>query len=131
MAGRLDGRVALVTGGGGEIGGAISRVFAAEGAKVAIADLEPAKADAVANAIVASGGQAHALKVDVADEASAKAAVAGTIAAFGKLTTLVNVAATITPDGTVETLSLAQWNEALAVNLTGSFVMCKFGVPEL
>jgi NAD(P)-dependent dehydrogenase (short-subunit alcohol dehydrogenase family) len=131
MAGRLEGRVALVTGGGGEIGGAISRVFAAEGAAVAIADLEPAKAEAVANAIVASGGRAHALKVDVADEASAKAAVAGAIAAFGKLTTLVNVAATITPDGTVETLTLAQWNEALAVNLTGSFVMCKFGVPEL
>ena len=131
MTGRLDGRVALVTGGGGEIGGAISRVFAAEGAKVAIADLEPAKAEAVANAIVASGGSAHGLKVDVSDEASAREAVANTIKTFGRLTTLVNVAATITPDGTVETLTLAQWNEALAVNLTGSFVMCKFGVPEL
>ena len=131
MTGRLDGRVALVTGGGGEIGGAISRVFAAEGAEVAIADLEPAKAEAVANAIVASGGSAHGLKVDVSDEASAREAVANTIKAFGRLTTLVNVAATITPDGTVETLTLAQWNEALAVNLTGSFVMCKFGVPEL
>jgi NAD(P)-dependent dehydrogenase (short-subunit alcohol dehydrogenase family) len=131
MTGRLDGRVALVTGGGGEIGGAISRVFAAEGAEVAIADLEPAKAEAVANAIVASGGSARGLKVDVSDEASAREAVANTIKTFGKLTTLVNVAATITPDGTVETLTLAQWNEALAVNLTGSFVMCKFGVPEL
>ncbi len=128
---RLAGRVALITGGGGEIGGAISRRFAAEGAAVAVADIDPAKSEAVARAIRDAGGRAHALVVDVADEASAKAAVLGTIAAFGKLTTLVNVAAAITPDGTVETLSLAQWNTAIGVNLTGAFVMCKFGVPEL
>jgi NAD(P)-dependent dehydrogenase (short-subunit alcohol dehydrogenase family) len=129
--GRLTKRVALVTGGGGEIGGAICRRFAAEGAAVAVADLDPAKSEAVARAIVDSGGRAQALKVDVTDEASAKAAVERTIAGFGRLTTLVNVAATVTPDGTVETLSLDDWNKALAVNLTGAFVMCKFGVPEL
>jgi NAD(P)-dependent dehydrogenase (short-subunit alcohol dehydrogenase family) len=128
---RLAQRVALVTGGGGEIGGAICRRFAAEGAAVAVADLDPAKSEAVARAIVDSGGRAQALKVDVTDEASAKAAVERTIAGFGRLTTLVNVAATVTPDGTVETLSLDDWNKALAVNLTGAFVMCKFGVPEL
>jgi len=126
---RLAGRVALVAGGGGEIGGAISRLFAAEGAAVAVADLDPAKSEAVARTI--SGGRAHALAVDVADEASAKSTVAGAIAAFGKLTTMVNVAATITPDGTVETLSLKQWNDAIGVNLTGAFLMCKFAVPEL
>jgi 2-hydroxycyclohexanecarboxyl-CoA dehydrogenase len=56
---RLNGRIALVTGGGGEIGGAISRLFAAEGAEVAVADLELAKAEAVARAIGASGGRAR------------------------------------------------------------------------
>jgi NAD(P)-dependent dehydrogenase (short-subunit alcohol dehydrogenase family) len=131
MAGRLDGRVALVTGGGGEIGGAISRLFAAEGAEVAIGDLDPAKAESVARGIVNNGGHAHALQVDVANEASAELAVSRAIAAFGKLTTLVNVAATVTPDGTVETLTLTQWNEAIGVNLTGAFLMCKFGVPEM
>jgi NAD(P)-dependent dehydrogenase (short-subunit alcohol dehydrogenase family) len=129
--GRLTKRVALVTGGGGEIGGAICRRFAAEGAEVAVADLDPAKSEAVARAITESGGRAQGFKVDVTDEASAKAAVERTIAGFGRLTTLVNVAATVTPDGTVETLSLDDWNKALAVNLTGAFVMCKFGVPEL
>jgi NAD(P)-dependent dehydrogenase (short-subunit alcohol dehydrogenase family) len=128
---RLAGRVALVTGGGGEIGGAISRRFAAEGAAVAVADIEPAKADAVAHAILDGGGRAHALAADVANEASAEAAVAATVKTFGKLTTLVNVAATVTPDGTVETLSLAQWNDAIGVNLTGAFLMCKFAVPQL
>src|SRR5215813_3863695 len=129
--GRLAQRVALVTGGGGEIGGAICRRFAAEGAEVAIADLDQAKSEAVARAIGGSGGRALALQVDVADEASAKDAVERTIATFGRLTTLVNVAATVTPDGTVETLSLDDWNKAIAVNLTGAFLMCKFGVPEL
>src|SRR5258708_7685595 len=129
--GRLAQRVALVTGGGGEIGGAICRRFAAEGAEVAIADLDPAKSEAVARAIAGSGGPALALEVDVADEASAKDAVERTVASFGRLTTLVNVAATVTPDGTVETLSLDDWNKAIAVNLTGAFVMCKYAVPAL
>ena len=129
--GRLAQRVALVTGGGGEIGGAICRRFAAEGAEVAIADLDPAKSEAVARAIADSGGRALALPVDVADEASAKDAVERTVARFGRLTTLVNVAATVTPDGTVETLSLDDWNKAIAVNLTGAFVMCKYAVSAL
>lgn len=130
-AGRLAQRVALVTGGGGEIGGAICRRFAAEGAEVAVADLDPAKSEAVARAIAVSGGSAQALQVDVADEASAKHAVERTLGRFGRLTTLVNVAATVTPDGTVETLSLDDWNKAISVNLTGAFVMCKYAVPEL
>jgi NAD(P)-dependent dehydrogenase (short-subunit alcohol dehydrogenase family) len=130
-AGRLGQRVALVTGGGGEIGGAICRRFADEGAEVAVADLVHDKSEAVARAIAASGGRVLPLHVDVTSEASAKDAVARTIAQFGKLTTLVNVAATITPDGTVETLSLADWNDAIAVNLTGAFIMCKYAVPEL
>src|SRR5689334_14381045 len=113
MPGRLEGRVALITGGGGEIGGAIARRFAAEGAAVAIGDLEPAKAEATASAVVKAGGRASGFAVDVANEASAAEAVKRAVAAFGRLTTLVNVAATVTPDGTVETLSLAQWNEAI------------------
>jgi NAD(P)-dependent dehydrogenase (short-subunit alcohol dehydrogenase family) len=128
---RLKGRVALISGGGGEIGGAISRLFAAEGAEVAVADLDRAKAEAVGWAIGNSGGRALAVAVDVSDEASAREAVARTVGHFGKLTTLVNVAATVTPDGSVETLTLDQWNKAIAVNLTGAFLMCKFGVPEL
>src|SRR5579863_8556426 len=57
--GRLAGRVALVSGGGGEIGGAIARLFAREGAQVAVADLDPDKAETVARAILDRGGQAR------------------------------------------------------------------------
>lgn len=128
MPGRLEGKVALITGGGGEIGSAIARRFAAEGAEVAVADLELAKASETAKAI---GGRAQGFAVDVSSEPSAKEAVARTIAAFGKLTTLVNVAAAVTPDGTAETLPLAEWNKAIGVNLTGAFLMCKFAVPEM
>jgi NAD(P)-dependent dehydrogenase (short-subunit alcohol dehydrogenase family) len=91
----------------------------------------PAKAEATARAIAEGGGRACALQVDVADETSAKAAVAGTMAAFGRLTTLVNVAAAVTPDGTVETLPLEEWNRAIGVNLTGAFLMCKYAVPQM
>src|ERR1700688_344935 len=101
--GRLVGRVAFIAGGGGEIGAAIARRFAAEGAAVAVGDLDSAKAEAVAHAIAESGGKAHAIAVDVASEPSAKAAVERSVAVFGKLTTMVNVAAIATPDGTVET----------------------------
>jgi NAD(P)-dependent dehydrogenase (short-subunit alcohol dehydrogenase family) len=129
--GRMAERVALITGGGGEIGGAIARRFAEEGARVAIGDLDPDKAATVARTVAESGGAAKALAVDVCAEKSAQAAVAETIDAFGKLTTLVNCAAAVTPDGTVETLTLEQWNHAIAVNLTGAFLMCKYAVPQM
>lgn len=131
MAGRMSGQVALITGGGGEIGTAIAMRFAAEGAQVTIGDLDPAKAEVTAQKVRDAGGQASAIGVDVSKPESCEKAVAAAVDAFGKLTTLVNVAATVTPDGTVETLSLEQWNNALGVNLTGAFLMCKYGVPQM
>ena len=131
MAGELTGRVALITGGGGEIGGAIARRFAEAGASVAVADIRRDAAEVVAGEIVAAGGQAVAVRTNVAVEEDAERAVRHAVEAFGKLTALVNVAAAVTPDGTVETLTLDEWHEALAVNLTGAFLMCKYAVPEI
>ena len=128
---RLAGHVALITGGGGEIGTAIALRYASEGASIAVADLEPSKAEETARKVVEAGGKAIGLGVDVSDPESCAAAVAGAMEAFGKITTLVNVAATVTPDGTVETLSLEQWNKAIGVNLTGAFLMCKYAVPHM
>ena len=127
----LKGRVALITGGGGEIGGAIARVFAAEGASVALADIRGDAAEKLAAEIAKSGGKAFAISANVADARDAERAVQDTARHFGKLTTLVNVAAAVTPDGTVETLSLEDWNKTFAVNLTAVFLMCKYAVPEI
>lgn len=129
--GRLAGRVALVTGGGGEIGGAIAKRFAAEGAKLVIADINAVNAEATAAAIRAAGGEAVAQVTDVSKPEEAQLAVAKAVSSFGSLRILVSVAAAVTPDGTCETLDLADWNKALAVNLTGPFLMAKHAVPEL
>ena len=132
MAGRLlSGRVAIVTGGGGEIGAAIARLFAQEDADIVVADLRLEAAEEVASSIRASGASARAVACDVSSPQEAEACVGQALAAFGKVTTLVNVAATVTPDGTVETLSFDEWNNALAVNLTGAFLMCKYAVPAI
>lgn len=128
---RLSDAVALLTGGGGEIGSAIARRFAAEGAVVAVADIDPAKAAAAAAAIEAQGGRAIGLPVDVAETASAHRCVEQVVRTFGRLTTLVNVAAAVTPDGTAETLPLEEWEKALRINLTGAFIMCKHAIPEI
>jgi NAD(P)-dependent dehydrogenase (short-subunit alcohol dehydrogenase family) len=131
MMGRMNGHMALITGGGGEIGTAIALRLASEGAHVTVADLDLAQAKATAQKVIAAGGRAAATGVDVSKPESCEAAVEAAMAAFGKLTTLVNVAATVTPDGTVETLSLEQWNAAIGVNLTGAFLMCKYAVPKM
>jgi NAD(P)-dependent dehydrogenase (short-subunit alcohol dehydrogenase family) len=127
----LVGRVALIAGGGGEIGGAIARRFAQAGAAVAVADIQRDSAERMASEIALGGGQAVAVRTNVAVAEDCERAVRHAVEAFGKLTTLVNVAAAVTPDGTVETLTLDDWNEALAVNLTGAFLMCKYAVPEI
>jgi NAD(P)-dependent dehydrogenase (short-subunit alcohol dehydrogenase family) len=128
---RLDGRVALITGGGGEIGSAIAMRMAQEGASVVLGDLQHEKAEETRDRVISAGGRAAAAHLDVASPESCEASVATAVSVFGKLTTLVNVAATATPDGTVETLTLEQWNTAFNVNLTSVFLMCKHGVPEL
>jgi NAD(P)-dependent dehydrogenase (short-subunit alcohol dehydrogenase family) len=129
--GSLNGRVALVTGAGGEIGGAIAARFAREGACVVVGDVRFEAAQEQAAAIATQGGRAVAVKLDVSDSESCRLSVTFACEAFGKLTILVNVAAAVTPDGTVETLSHEDWNRALAVNLTGPFLMAKFAVPAI
>ncbi len=127
----LEGRVAIVTGGGGEIGSAIARRYAAEGAEVLVADISLEKAQAVADDIKTGGGRATATALDVTNPAQCEHVVKSAVDAFGKLTTLANVAAAATPLGTVEELSLENWRSAFDVNLTGMFLMCKYAVGEM
>ncbi|MBS0318649.1 MAG: SDR family NAD(P)-dependent oxidoreductase, partial [Proteobacteria bacterium] len=87
---RFQDKTVVVTGGGGGIGGATCRRFAAEGARVAVFDLDLEAAEKVTGTIRAGGGRAQAFRCDITDRASVDAAVADTIAALGAIDVLVN-----------------------------------------
>ena len=129
--GRLAGRSAFVTGAGGAIGGAICRRFAGEGAAVMCADVSAEGARQTAAAILAAGGRAAACTCDVSSAAAVREAIDAAEKAFGRLDTLVNTAANDDPSATVVELPEDEWNRALAVNLTGVFLVCKYGIPRL
>ena len=128
---KLEGAVALITGGGGEIGGSIARRFASEGARIVVADIRKDACDAVAAEIVSNGGEALSLEADASNPAQARQIIDETVKRFGKLTTYVNTPASTTPDSLIEDLSVDLWNEALAVNLSGAFLMCKYAIPHI
>jgi NAD(P)-dependent dehydrogenase (short-subunit alcohol dehydrogenase family) len=130
--GKLAGKVALVTGGGGGIGGAICDLFGREGARVAVADLDLAAAKRCAGRIERAGGNAIPIEVDVSDPAQAARAVAEAVRAFKGLDILVNCAALRpSPVGTVVEQSFEEWRRTFAVNVTGPFLMCKHAIPHL
>jgi NAD(P)-dependent dehydrogenase (short-subunit alcohol dehydrogenase family) len=128
---RLDGKAAFITGAGGGIGRAIARRFAAEGAAVMCADLDREAAERTAASIAGAGGRAAASACDVADARQVSAAIEAAAREFGKLNLLVNTAATDDPLGDTVELDEAAWNRALAVNLTGVFLVAKYGIPKL
>jgi 3-oxoacyl-[acyl-carrier protein] reductase len=117
-------RIALVTGAGRGIGKAIAETLAAKGVTVICVSKSASSCGAVADAIVASGGKAKALAVDVADGAAVTAAAEALIKEFGKIDILVNNAG-ITRDGLLARMSDADWNEVIQTNLTSCFYWTK------
>ncbi len=133
---RLDGKVAIVTGAGGRgnsIGRAYALGLAAAGAAVVVADLNGEGAQAVADEIVASGGRAVAVQVDVADEASALAMATAASGAFGGVDILINNAALMVDISydNIEAVSLDAWNRAFAVNLNGALLCARAVIPSM
>jgi 3-oxoacyl-[acyl-carrier protein] reductase len=127
---RLIGRRALVTGGGSGIGRACAERLAAEGATVAVCDLRPERAAEVVEAITASDGSAFAIGTDVGDDQSVAAAVEHVVAQFGGLDTIVT-AAGVLPSAPTHEMDLELWHTVLRVNLTGTFLPIRFGLPHL
>ena len=125
--GRLAGKVAFITGAASGIGQAIARRFVAEGARVALADIDEAGGAALAGEL---GAAALYLRHDVTEEANWIANLARAVAAFGRLDILVNNAG-IGPAGTIEKTSLEEWRRVHAVNLDGVFLGCKHGIAPL
>jgi NAD(P)-dependent dehydrogenase (short-subunit alcohol dehydrogenase family) len=127
---RLAGKTAIVTGGAGGIGRATSLAFAAEGARVAVVDVAPGAAEAVADEIRAAGGSALALTADVSNEADIERVVADTVAEFGSLDVVFNNAGIIRRTTAVETTA-EEWDRVFGVNVKGIFLMCKHAVPVM
>lgn len=128
---RLDGRSAIVTGGGGAIGSASCRALAASGASVACLDLVLSAAQAVADGITQAGGRAIALQCDVASEASVNAGVSDAVRHLGNPQVLVHCAAMLDKTAKITDYSLAEWNEVMGTNLTGAFLVSKAVLPPM
>ncbi len=127
--GRLDDRVALITGGAGAIGRATARRFLDEGARVVIADLDPASLQR-AVAELDAGDRILQRIVDVTADASVEGLVASVVADLGRIDILFCCAGVLRP-GTVAETTLEDWDRTIAVNLTGPFLASRHVVPVM
>lgn len=123
-------RVAVVTGGGSGLGLAICQHLARQGHHVAVLDLDPASAEAVAAGLRAEGSRAIAIATNVADRASVDAAMARVRSELGPIGILVTSAATITITP-FEQITLEEWNRTIAVNLTGTFHCAQSAIADM
>ncbi len=129
---RLQDKVTIITGGASGMGQVAARMFAAEGAKVVVADVSQSAAEAVAANIRAAGGQAVAVVVDVSKEADARRMVDEAVAAFGRIDVLYNNAGIMPEaDHSVIDTSVADWDRVMAVNVRGVFLGCKYAIPKM
>jgi NAD(P)-dependent dehydrogenase (short-subunit alcohol dehydrogenase family) len=130
--GRLDGKVALITGAGNGMGRAASLLFASEGARVVVADAVEAAGAATVDAVTGQGGEATFVPVDVSVATQVEAMVDATVRAYGALHVLYNNAGVFPPDdaGTVDTPE-STWDRVMAVNLKGVWLGCRSGVPAM
>jgi 2-hydroxycyclohexanecarboxyl-CoA dehydrogenase len=126
----LKGKTVIVTGGGGGIGGATCRRFAAEGAKVAVFDMNLEAAQKVADQITAEGGTAAAFQCNITDRAQVDAGVAAAEAQLGPIDVLVNNAGWDVFKPFVKTVP-AEWDKLIAINLTGALHMHHAVLPGM
>ena len=123
---KLDGKTAIVTGGGRDIGAAVARKLASEGANVAISYFESAQgADAVVAEIEGAGGRAIAVQADLNTQAGVDALVAATVDAFGGVDVLVNNAGGLIARKTIAEMELSHWEAVMTLNVTSAFLMTK------
>ena len=133
---RLAGKVAVISGACGGIGAATARRLASEGAKVVLADIDLAGAEATAQTVRDAGGEAIAHYLDLADEASIAALIAAAVAAYGQIDVLFNNAAdtraeTMIHDAAIEFMDADLWDGVFRINTRGTMLMIKHALPAL
>ncbi len=124
----LTNKIALITGGGGGIGGAIARFFAKEGANIALVDINGDAARSVAKEISGQGGTAISLVADVTDKESVQQMLQTTTRQWGKIDILLNVAGGAEPKPVVE-MTEADWDRIVNMNLKSVFLCCQAALP--
>jgi NAD(P)-dependent dehydrogenase (short-subunit alcohol dehydrogenase family) len=127
---RLSGKVAIITGAGMGIGAETARVFAREGAKVIIADINPEAGESVAGEIREAGGEAIFVRTDVTSEESVKQVVEATFSRHGRLDVMFNNAGINFSKPTCD-VTVEEWDRVMAVNLRGPFLGCKYALPVM
>jgi len=128
--GRFDGRIALVTGGGGGIGSAIARRLASEGAHVVVTDINAGAAQAVAAEIAAAGHASSAIAANIAKSNECHALVSQVLAAQGSVDVLVNNAG-INRRGNIMAISEDDWDATFSVNIDAMFHLCRAVIPQM
>jgi NAD(P)-dependent dehydrogenase (short-subunit alcohol dehydrogenase family) len=129
---RLAGKVALVTGGAGEIGRESCLLFAAEGAQVVVVDLDGDRAASVAEDVIEAGGDAISIRADVSKAVDCESMIAGAEEKFGKLDVLFNNAGImLANDGDAQSTDEEVWDLTMNVNLKGVYLGCRYGIPAL
>ena len=129
--GKLDGKVALISGGARGQGAAEARLFAQEGGKVVLADILDEQGQQVEAEINELGGDALYIHLDVTSESDWQNVVQATVAKYGKLDILVNNAAIIIEKAAIEDRAAAEWDRVFEVNAKGVFLGTKHAIPEM
>jgi NAD(P)-dependent dehydrogenase (short-subunit alcohol dehydrogenase family) len=128
--GKLNGKVALITGAGSGFGKAMALRFAKEDAKIVVADLASDQGEKTVNMIREGGGEAVSIQADVARAEDVKRMVKAAVATFGKLDILCNNAG-ICGEGKLTEITEEQWQKTIAIDLTGVWLGMKYGIPEM
>ena len=129
---RLKDKVSIITGGGSGMGRVASLMFAAEGAKVVVAEFSQAAGEETVRLVSDGGGEATFVKVDVSNEADAKAMVDHAVATYGRVDVLYNNAGIMPEaDHSVIDTSVEDWDRVMAVNVRGVFLGCKYAIPQM